>query len=154
MQTLPIIGVDVAKDHLVIALADAQAVETIANSQAAIAQWLKSVPAGAKLGVEATGRYHQTLLDLAHRHGCVVYLLNPKDCQHYFAAIGARAKTDRIDAQLIARFIARESGQLRPYVPLTPAHQGAITLASPSRQAYRRQEPASPVLRRSERYGY
>ena len=128
MQTLPIIGVDVAKDHLVIAFADVPAVQTIANSKAAIAQWLKTVPAGARLGVEATGRYHQTLVELAHRHGCVVYLLNPKDCQHYFAATGARAKTDRIDAQLIARFIARESGPLRPYVPLTPAHQGALAL--------------------------
>lgn len=128
MQTLPIIGVDVAKDHLVIAFAHAPAGQTIANAKAAIAQWLKTVPAGACLGVEATGRYHQTLVELAHNHGCVVYVLNPKDCQHYFAATGARAKTDRIDAQLIARFIARESGNLRPYVPLAPAHQGAIAL--------------------------
>ena len=128
MQTLPIIGVDVAKDHLVIAVADTVAVQTIANTQTAIAQWLKTVPAGAKLGAEATGRYHQTLVDLAHCHGCVIYVLNPKDCQHYFAATGARAKTDRIDAQLIARFIARESANLRPYAPLAPAHQGAIAL--------------------------
>lgn len=128
MQTVPIIGIDVAKDHLVVAAVDAPAVNTIANTRAAVAQWLKHIPAGAKLGVEATGSHHQTLVDLAHRHGCMVYVLNPKDCQHYFAATGARAKTDRIDAQLIARFIARESRQLRPYAPLSTAHQRAIAL--------------------------
>jgi len=48
------------------------------------------------------------LADLAHAQGHTVYLLNPMETRHYFKALGARAKTDRVDATLLARMIAQE----------------------------------------------
>jgi transposase len=67
--------------------------------------WLASLPSGSRIGMEATGCYHELLADLAHRSGHTVFVLNPKDTRHYAQAVGLRAKTDRVDALLIARLI-------------------------------------------------
>jgi transposase len=81
--------------------------------------WLKSLPTGSRIGLESTGGYHELLADLAHAQGHVVFLLNPLDTKHYARAMGNRAKTDRVDAELIARLIAQEHTRLRPYTPPT-----------------------------------
>ncbi|MGH8504119.1 MAG: IS110 family transposase [Gammaproteobacteria bacterium] len=75
------------------------------------------------LGVEATGGYHELLAGLAVAAGLTVFVLNPKDVCHYAKACGARAKTDRVDAALIARFVAHEHRQLHPYCSPTPAQR-------------------------------
>ena len=120
MQTFPNIGVDVAKDAVVVACA-AQSfpVHAIANQRAPLLAWLKSLPAGSRIGMESTGGYHELLADLAHAQGHIVFLLNPLDTKHYARAMGNRAKTDRVDAQLIARLVAQEHARLRPYTPPT-----------------------------------
>lgn len=120
MQTFPNIGVDVAKDAVVVACA-AQSfpVHSIANQHAPLLAWLKSLPAGSRIGLESTGGYHELLADLAHAQGHTVFLLNPLDAKHYARAMGNRAKTDRVDAELIARLIAQEHSRLRPYTPPT-----------------------------------
>ncbi len=120
MQTFLNIGVDVAKDAVVVACA-AQSfhVHSVANQRAPLLAWLKSLPAGSRIGMESTGGYHELLADLAHAQGHTVYLLNPLDTRHYARAMGNRAKTDRVDAELIARLVAQEHARLRPYTPPT-----------------------------------
>lgn len=120
MQTFLNIGVDVAKDTVVVACA-AQTfpVHSITNQRAPLLAWLKSLPAGSRIGLESTGGYHELLADLAHAQGYTVFLLNPLDTRHYAKAVGNRAKTDRVDAELIARLIAQEHLRLRPYTPPT-----------------------------------
>ncbi len=120
MQTFPNIGVDVAKDAVVVACA-AQSfpVHSIANQHASLLAWLKSLPAGSRIGLESTGCYHELLADLATALGHTVFLLNPLDTRHYARAMGNRAKTDRVDAKLIARLIEQEHTRLRPYTPPT-----------------------------------
>lgn len=120
MQTFPNIGVDVAKDAVVVACA-AQSfpVRSIANQRTSLLAWLKSLPAGSRIGLESTGCYHELLADLAHAQGYTVFLLNPLDTRHYAKAMGNRAKTDRVDAELIARLIEQEHTHLRLYTPPT-----------------------------------
>ena len=65
------------------------------------------------------GIYGRLLADLAYAQGHTVFLLNPLDTKHYARAMGNRAKTDRVDAELIARLIAQEHTRLRPYTPPT-----------------------------------
>jgi transposase len=114
------IGVDVAKDRLQIAEAAAATPETeLANQRGAIRRWLAKLPPGSHIAMEATGRYHQLLADLAHAHGMIVYVINACDLRHYARAVGLRGKTDRVDARLIARYLLREQGELHPYVPPT-----------------------------------
>lgn len=120
MQTFLNIGVDVAKDAVVVACATQSfPVRNVINQRAPLLAWLKSLPPGSRIGLESTGGYHELLADLAHVQGHVVFLLNPLDTKHYARAMGNRAKTDRVDAELIARLIAQEHTRLRPYTPPT-----------------------------------
>lgn len=92
----------------------------IGNQRATVLSFLKELPAGSRLGVESTSSYHELLATLAYKRGFVVYILNPKDTHHYAKAMGLRGKTDRVDAQLIARMIAHEHAKLHPWIPPTP----------------------------------
>ena len=82
---------------------------------------MQGLPAGTRVGVEATGSYHQLVADLAHAAGLTVYVLNPRDMKKYAEGVGRRGKTDRVDAEMIARFVAREHDQLHAYVPASAA---------------------------------
>jgi len=115
------IGIDVAKDEVVVACAcGAWAPRSIANRRSALQAWLKSLPAGSRLGLEATGCYHEALADLAYACGLTVFVLNPKDVRHYAKGVGQRGKTDRVDAQVIARFVANEHAHLHAYIAASP----------------------------------
>jgi transposase len=114
------VGVDVAKDAVVVACADRSfPVKSVPNQRAPLRAWLKTLPKGSRIGLESTGAYHELLADLAQAQGFTVFLLNPLDTRHYAKAMGTRAKTDRVDAELIARLITQEHTRLRAYTPPT-----------------------------------
>jgi transposase len=120
MQPVLNVGVDVAKDAVVVACAEPRfPVQSVPNQRAPLRAWLRSFPAGSRIGLESTGDYHELLADLAQTQGHTVFLLNPLDTRHYAKAMGNRAKTDRVDAELIARLIAQEHTRLRAYRPPT-----------------------------------
>jgi transposase len=123
MQTLqpPLdVGADVSKDQIVVACAEQSFTTTkIANTRTALLSWLKELPAGSRVGMESTGTYHELLAELAHKLGLSVYVLNARDVRHYAQGVGLRGKTDRVDAQLIARFVAKEHTKLHPWLPPT-----------------------------------
>lgn len=127
MQMTLNLGADVDSRFVVIACAaHSFAPQRIANERAALRAWLRGVPRGSRLGLESTGGYHELLADLAHAAGLVVFVLNPRDLRRYAQAIGQRGKTDRIDAEMIARYVAREHAELHAYVPPSKA-QRALT---------------------------
>ena len=118
MQTILDLGADVDSRSLMIAdAAHAFAPYRIANERRAIVAWLESVPRGSRLGLEATGGYHELLADLAHRAGLQVFVLNARDVRRYAQGVSRRGKTDRVDAEVIARYVAREHTELHAYVP-------------------------------------
>lgn len=124
MQTPLDIGADVSKDHVIVACAKHSfATRELPNKRAALLAWLKGVPAGSRIGMEATGCYHELLATLAQRLGLVVYVLNPKDVYHYAKGTGQRAKTDRVDAALIARYVAKEHTELHAWYPPSPVQR-------------------------------
>lgn len=115
------IGADVAMEGIVVACSEGSfPVRKVANKRPAVLAFLKGLPAGSRIGVESTGSYHELFADAAHQLGFLVFLLNPKDTRHYAKAVGLRGKTDRVDAELIARMIAHEHTKLHPWVPPTP----------------------------------
>lgn len=121
MQTPLNIGVDVGKREVMVACAQGSfATHKRLNRRAELKAWLKSLPAGSRIGVESTGSYHELVVALAQARGLVVYVLNPRDTRHYAKAMGCRGKTDRVDAELIARLIAHEHERLHPYVAPSP----------------------------------
>lgn len=113
------IGADVGKFEIVIAGHDRAQGEpmTIPNTRSAIRRWLHTLSQDSCLAMEASGGYHSLLADLAHAHGLPVYVLNPKRVHHYAISLGNRGKTDRLDAQVIARYLAQEHANLHRYEP-------------------------------------
>ena len=75
------------------------------------------------IACESTASYHRLLLDLAHARGLFCYLLNPMDVHHYARSMGLRSKTDRVDAQLIARYVANEHARLHAWQPASVQSQ-------------------------------
>jgi transposase len=125
MTSKIMIGVDVAKHELVID--SGQTIISLANHPSAIDTWLNSLPTGSYIALEATGAYHQLMVNSAIAKGMVVYLLNPRDLCHYAQGLGRRSKTDRVDAQLIRRFLINEQPYLRAYpVPTEIEYQLAL----------------------------
>ena len=115
------IGADVAKDEIVVACSEGSfPVRKLANQHAALLAFLKTLPAGSRIGMESTGIYHELFANLAHKFGFIVFVLNPKDARHYAKGVGMRGKTDRVDAELLARMIAHEHTKLHAWVPPTP----------------------------------
>lgn len=122
------VGVDVAKDEVVAATHGTTTSRSLENKAAPLKAWLRTLPPNTCIGLESTGGYHELLAALAHQAGLTVYLLNPKDVRHYANALGKRAKTDHVDALLLARFIAHEHSGLHPWQPPSPAQRHLDTL--------------------------
>jgi transposase len=115
------IGADVAKKAIVVACSEGSfPVREVANRRTAPLAFLKGLPVGSRIGVESTGTYHEVFAELADQLGFLVFVLNPKDTRHYAKAVGQRGKTDRVDAELIARMIAHEHTKLHAWIPPTP----------------------------------
>lgn len=117
------VGIDVAKAELVIAQHDPmrakQAGTIVANDSTGITAWLARLSAHSRIAMESTGRYHGLLAQLAHQAGHIVYVLNARDVYYYAQALGMRGKTDRLDAQVIARYIGEHHMHLHPWSPST-----------------------------------
>jgi transposase len=123
-QQLRIVGVDVAKAQLVMADHSAVASGTVvANQGAAISSWLKGLAPGSIVAMEATGSHHRLLAQLAHAAGMRVFVLNARDVHFYAKALGARGKTDRLDAAVIARYVAEHHSRLHAWQPAAGVEQ-------------------------------
>ena len=117
------IGVDVSKAELVIAMGPERRPCSVANDAASIANWLKDIPADALIAMESTGRYHGLLAHLASQAGLKVYVLNARDVFFYARALGTRAKTDGVDAGVIARYLVEHHKKLHPWRLASPLQQ-------------------------------
>ena len=96
------LGIDVSKLHL--DLSYRGQAQRLANTQKAILRWLKTLPAEVVLVCEASGGYEALLLSLAHAAGRPIVLLNARQVRDFANAKNRLAKTDTIDAALIAEF--------------------------------------------------
>jgi transposase len=124
----PIVGVDVAKNELVIYQAELDLLETISNDKAAIKKWLKALPAPVDLAIESTNIYHLAFADLAYDAGCTIYMVGGYELSHYRKGVNIRAKTDALDAKLLARYLKNEYEELHPWVPPSPLYRRLLSL--------------------------
>lgn len=127
MQTDAVmVGIDVAKAEVVVAVHGQAARScTVRNDAASLQGWLEGLPVGALLALESTGRHHTLLAHLAHARGLKVYVLNARDIYFYARALGMRGKTDRVDAGVIACYLAEHHDRLHAWQPAS-AVQGEL----------------------------
>lgn len=111
-----ILGIDVSKAWLDINVHGHDHVERIDNKKGAIKAFLKK-HRGALVAIESTNTYHREAVACAHALGMTTYLLSGLRLKKYGEAIGQRHRNDPIDAKLLARYLARERSELKPYLP-------------------------------------
>jgi transposase len=117
------LGIDVAKDQLVVHNWQTEETTTLANKRSDIKVWLKAFYGPVQIAIEPTSHYHLAMVDTAQLLGHEVYLINPRQLLHYREAVNVRNKTDLLDAWLLARYLEHEGGQLRPFQPQDPKLQ-------------------------------
>ena len=100
------IGIDVASQTLEVARSDSQAVWTVANDAAGIEQPVERSKAigPALIALEATGGYEFEAACSLQAAGLAVAVVNPRSARDFARAMGALAKTDAIDARMLAGF--------------------------------------------------
>lgn len=100
------VGIDVSKDHLDVATVPGGEVWREANNEAGIAGLVEQLGGMdvQLIVLEATGGLEVALLASLAALGLPVALVNPRRVRDFARATGRLAKTDRIDAKVIAQF--------------------------------------------------
>jgi transposase len=101
-------GIDVAKDTLAVALSSGEE-WTCANNAGGITLLVERLTTKRPTLVvlEATGGYEFEVLVALLAAGLATRRVNPREVHHFARAAGQLAKTDRIDARILARFAER-----------------------------------------------
>jgi transposase len=100
------VGIDVSKDSLEMALRPSNTVQSFTNDDEGIAQLIESLrpQQPALIVLEATGKYERPVARALAVEGLLFNIINPRQGRAFARATGVLAKTDRIDALLLARF--------------------------------------------------
>ena len=104
------IGVDVAKEWVDIAVAGESRVRRIENCEQAIDAWLAEIGPGTVylVAFEPTGGYERVVRRCLNRAKVAFAQVHPNEVVAFRRRRGIKAKTDRIDAKLLAAFAAEE----------------------------------------------
>jgi transposase len=98
-------GIDVSKTHLDVCIlpsADSRSFPNDPSGHAALCQWL--LERAVRLSVlEASGGYERDCASALSLAGCPVMLVNPRQAREFARSQGQLAKTDRLDARLLAQ---------------------------------------------------
>ena len=107
METTRYVGIDVSAATLDVAVHDG-AVTQVGNDAVGIAAVVREFQAQPPtlIVLEATGAYHRSLTSALVAAGLVVAVVNPRQVRDFARSTGQLAKTDRLDAVLLARFAA------------------------------------------------
>lgn len=107
-------GIDVAKEQLDIAVDGCKQSWQVANTPEGFRELVRLMRQHqvVRIGLEATGGYEREVVEYLRAAGMAVLVLQPRQVRAYAVAKSRHAKTDRIDAQLIAAFVA-EHGMVR-----------------------------------------
>jgi len=117
------IGIDVDKAGFEVAVRPTGASWRVKRDKAGIRSLVKALVKlkAQRVALESTGGYELELLQALAAAGLVVFQLNPRRVRDLARGLGRLAKTDQIDAGVLAE--VAEKIQAAPYVPPSPAEQ-------------------------------
>ena len=127
-----VVGIDVAKAHVDVSVLgaklDTQRFDNEAEAHSALAAALKPLDV-ALVVMEATGGYEAALACALQAAGLPVAVVNPRQARDFAKSMGRLAKTDRIDARMLAEFagVLVRRPDLSSFIrPLADAQQQAL----------------------------
>jgi transposase len=100
------VGIDVASQELEVAVHGQRGSRSVANTSAGIAELVEQLRglAPARIGLEASGGYEQEVFCALLAAGLPAVLLNARRVREFAQSMSIEAKTDRLDAHVIAQF--------------------------------------------------
>jgi transposase len=99
------LGIDVSKDSICACMCPTNEEWTVRNEPRDISKWIKTLPEGIKIAVmEATGKWEEPVAAQLNIAGIPVCVMNPRNIRNFALSIGKLAKTDKIDAKVIAMY--------------------------------------------------
>jgi len=108
------VGIDVSKDRLDVAVLGESQEKQVNHTQTGIAelvQWMLELQP-ALIVVEASGGYQRNVVEALFHAGLPVAVVNPARVRQFARACGLLAKTDKLDAQVLAVFGQRVQPKL------------------------------------------
>lgn len=111
-----VVGIDVSKDWLDVHALPSGAVGRFGNDHAGLddlVAWLKPLCVDV-VAMEATGGQENVCVAALSSADVAVMIVNPAQVRSYADALGKRAKTDPIDAAVIAAFVVATKPEIRP----------------------------------------
>lgn len=111
-----VVGIDVSKDRLDVAVRPSGEVFAVARDADGIDGLIARIAplCPTAVAVEATGGYETVVAASLAAAGLAVVVVNPAQVRGFAWALGQRAKTDPIDARIIAHFVEATKPEIRP----------------------------------------
>jgi transposase len=110
------VGIDISKQELVVAVRPSAELQTFSNTEeglAALVRFLQALSASS-IVLEATGGFARAAVNAMALAALPVVAVNPRQIRDFARSVGLLAKTDAIDAQIIARFAEAVRPEFRP----------------------------------------
>jgi transposase len=98
------IGVDVAKRMIDVARRPDGQLERVERAVEPLQAWAETLPSRARVVLEATGGLERIVTTVLRARGVAVCVVNPRQVRDFAKATGQLAKTDRLDARVLAHF--------------------------------------------------
>lgn len=111
-----VVGIDVSKDWLDVHVAPSGEHFRVGNDHACVEALIARLSSHgpALVALEATGGYEHVAVAALSAAGLAVVVVNPAQVRAYANALGKHAKTDPIDAAVIAAFVEAAKPDIRP----------------------------------------
>ncbi len=107
------VGIDVAKAQLDVAIGPNGESFSVANDETGISELLRRLEPADLVIIEATGGLEVPVASALATAGIAVAVVNPRQVRDFARATGQLAKTDALDAQVLARFGEAVKPQVR-----------------------------------------
>jgi transposase len=111
-----VVGIDVSKEFLDVLLLPSESKKRVANDESGCAEllaWLVS-ETPSKIVLESTGGLEMLAAGILSAASLPVVVVNPRQVRDFAKACGMLAKTDTLDARIIARFAQAVKPEIRP----------------------------------------
>ena len=103
-ELIRFVGIDVAKAAQEVFIGSTGAAFSVANDEVGIRELLRQMKPADFVILEATGGLEMPVASALAAAGVAVAIVNPRQVRDFARATGRLAKTDRLDAEVLARF--------------------------------------------------